>query len=182
MQKQLNYYEFKEKQKQNANDIIFVLDNFEHDENIGSAFRLADAFNIKKIIIISTKDIDAKKLQKTARNCEQHISYSIYNNSTDALTEINNLGFTPINIEITSTSKPLRETNFANYKKIALIVGNEKNGVSDEILEKVPLSYHIDMYGNNSSMNVATSLAIATYKVSEDLLSKKIKRGNSKNE
>ena len=177
MQKQLNYYEFKEKQKQNANDIIFVLDNFEHDENIGSAFRLADAFNIKKIIIISTKDIDAKKLQKTARNCEQHISYSIYNNSTDALTEINNLGFTPINIEITSTSKPLRETNFAAYKKIALILGNEKHGVSDDILEKVPLSSHIEMYGNNSSMNVATSLAIATYKVSEDLLSKKNQKG-----
>ena len=44
--------------------------------------------------------------------------------------------------------------------------------ICDDILEKVPLSYHIDMYGKNSSMNVATSLAIATYKVSEDLLSK----------
>lgn len=175
MQKQLNHYEFKEKQKQNANNIIFVLENFEHTENIGSAFRLADAFNIEKIIIICNRDIDLKRIQKTSRNCEKYVPYSIYNNSADALNEIYNIGYTPVNIEITSTSKPLREENFAKIKKVALIVGNEKKGISNEILEKVPLSYHIDMYGNNSSMNVSTSLAIAAYKVSEDLLMEKCK-------
>ena len=170
MQKQLNHYEFKQIQKQNLNDIIFILDNFEHEENIGSAFRLADAFNIKKIIIISDKSLDIKKLQKTARNCDQNIPYSVFLNVQEALNEIYEAGYTPVNIEITSTSKPLREINFAEFNKVALILGNEKHGVSSEILEKVPLSCHIEMYGNNSSMNVATSLAIASYKVSEDLL------------
>lgn len=181
MQKQLNHYEFKEKQNHNCNDIIFVLDNFEHEENIGSAFRLADAFNIKKIIIISNKEVDTKKIQKTARNCEQYIPFSIHKYSRDALDEIHKMNFIPVNIEITSTSKPLREINFAKIKKVALILGNEKHGVSDEILEQVPLSCHIEMYGNNSSMNVATSLAIATYKVSEDLLSKKNRKGINRN-
>lgn len=58
MQKQLSHHEFKTQQKENKNDIIFVLDNLEHDENIGSAFRLADAFNITKIIIIKNCEID----------------------------------------------------------------------------------------------------------------------------
>lgn len=35
MQKQLEHYEFKQIQKQNSNEIIFVLDNLEHEENIG---------------------------------------------------------------------------------------------------------------------------------------------------
>lgn len=170
MQKQLDYYEFKQSQKQISNDIIFVLDNLEHEENIGSAFRIADAFNIKKIIIINERKIELKKIQKTARNCEQYVHYSIYDNVKDALNEIKSLGYTPVNIEITSTSKPLRDIDFGELKKVALIVGNEKHGVCDEILQKVERSCHIEMYGNNSSMNVSSSLAIATYKVSEDLL------------
>lgn len=173
MQKQLSHHEFKTQQKENKNDIIFVLDNFEHDENIGSAFRLADAFNITKIIIIKNGEIDLKKLQKTARSCQKNVDYSIYDNTTSALNEIARLGYTPVNIEITSTSVALREIDFAKFGKVALIVGNERNGVSDEILQEVPLSCHIEMYGNNSSMNVSTSLAIATYKASEDLLNKK---------
>ena len=98
MQKQLTHYEFKQMQKSNKNDIIFVLDNLEHDENIGSAFRIADAFNITKIIIIKNGEIDLKKLQKTARSCQKNVDYSIYDNATDALNEITTLGFTPINI------------------------------------------------------------------------------------
>lgn len=170
MQKQLEHYEFKEIQKQNSNDIIFVLDNLEHEENIGSAFRLADAFNIKKIIIISSKNLELKKIQKTARNCEKTIAYSVCQTPEEALKEIQELDFTPVNVEITSTSRPLRDFDFSKLKKVALIVGNEKSGVDERLLKEVPLSCHIEMYGNNSSMNVSTSLAIATYKVSEDLL------------
>lgn len=176
MQKQLNHEEFKRKQNHNKNDIIFVLDNLEHSENIGSAFRIADAFNIKKIIIINKNELDYKKIEKTARNCEKTIPYSIYDNENKALNELKELDYTPINIEITSTSKPLRDVNFANLKRVALIVGNERNGIRDEILKQVPFSCHIEMYGNNSSMNVATSLAIAAYKVSEDLIINKKKR------
>lgn len=170
MQKQLGHYEFKKIQKQNSNEIIFILDNLEHEENIGSAFRLADAFNIEKIIIINSRALDFKKIRKTARNCEQIISYSIYQNIEEALKEIKDLNYTPVNIEITSTSKPLRDVDFSKLKRVALIVGNEKCGVDNKFLQEVPLSCHIEMYGNNSSMNVSTSLAITTYKVSEDLL------------
>ena len=170
MQQQLNYYEFKSMQIHNRNDIIFVLDNLEHEENIGSAFRIADAFNIKKIIIINDKNLCPKKIQKTARNCEEYIDYIIFESSKEALKEIQRLGYTPVNIEITSTSKPLRDIDFGELKKVALIVGNEKHGICDEILREVDFSCHIEMYGNNSSMNVSCSLAIAAYKVSEDLL------------
>ena len=175
MQKQLDHKEFKEKQIINNNDIIIVLENLEHYENIGSAFRLADAFNINGIIIITKNELDWKKISKTARNCETYIPYTVYNNVNDALLFLKQNSYMPINIEITSTSKPLRDVNFSKYGKVALIVGNEKSGISDEMLNKVPTSCHIEMYGNNSSMNVSTALAIALYKSSEDF-SHKIKK------
>ena len=170
MQKQLNHQEFKLRQEKNKNNIIVVLENLEHAENIGSAFRLADAFNIEGIVIIANENLDWRKIEKTARNCENSVHYCICKNADEALTFISKKNYKPINIEITSESKPLRKVDFAKLGNVALIVGNERTGVSDEMLEKVPNSCHIEMYGNNSSMNVSTALAIALYKVSEDML------------
>ena len=172
MQTQLNHQEFKARQHSRSNKIIFILENLEHMENIGSAFRLADAFNIEKIVIISKNDINMQKIKKTARNCEKTVSFVIYHTIDEALAEIKKYGYLPINVEITSSSVPLRECQSNNAEGVALIVGNENYGISEEMLAKVPRSTHIEMYGNNSSMNVIMALAIATYKFSEDLLEK----------
>ena len=151
MQKQLTHIEFKKMQKNNSNNIIFVLDNLEHYENIGSAFRIADAFNIDKIFIVAKDELNWRKIEKTARKCEKNINYELFNSVEDVLSKLNGIGYTPINIEITTNSKPLRDVDFSCFQKVVIIVGNERTGVSDEFLQKVPLSYHIEMYGNNSS-------------------------------
>lgn len=46
--KQLMHKEFKQRQNKANLNIGLILENIEHDENIGSAFRLADAFCVKK--------------------------------------------------------------------------------------------------------------------------------------
>ncbi|HIT16965.1 MAG TPA: hypothetical protein IAD04_01115 [Candidatus Caccosoma faecigallinarum] len=43
-----------------------ILENLEHNENIGSAFRLADAFNVKKIYIVTDRELNFRKIEKTA--------------------------------------------------------------------------------------------------------------------
>ncbi len=169
MQKQLNYYECKKSQPMQKNNIIFVLENLEHAENIGHAFRLADGFNIEKIILVQSEPVNIAKIKKTARNADKVVPYSVVSSAEEAINELKKLGYTPINIETTSTSVPLRDFNFASYKKIALVVGNERTGVSEQMLNIVPLSAHIQMYGVGSSLNVATALAIATYHVTEQL-------------
>ena len=116
MQTQLNHAEFKQIQKQHKNPILFVLENLEHMENIGFAFRIADGFNIDGIIIIANEEISLQKIQKTARNCEKNIPYTIVSNCREALSIVQKNGYTPLNIEITSTSKPLRELSFVDKK------------------------------------------------------------------
>ena len=67
--KQLTHKEFKQRQIKANLNIGLILENIEHDENIGSAFRLADAFCVKKIFIVSNRQFNVKKIEKTARNC-----------------------------------------------------------------------------------------------------------------
>lgn len=64
--KQLTYSEFNENQKKFQPNIVLILENLEHNENIGSAFRLADAFNVKKIYIVTDRELNFRKIEKTA--------------------------------------------------------------------------------------------------------------------
>ena len=82
MSKQLDHYEFKKIQKKFQSNIILILENLEHEENIGSAFRLADAFNVNKIIIVTKRPLDSKKIEKTARGCQSLVPYEISDSIT----------------------------------------------------------------------------------------------------
>ena len=170
MSYQLSHSEFKEKQTKHDNNIVFVLENFEHIENIGSAFRLADAFNIKKIFIVSNTEINMNKIKKTSRNTEKYVPFEIVTTIEIALEKIKDMNYSPFCVEICSDSEPLRKIDFSKFFGVALILGNENFGVSEEALKLIDKKVHIDMYGNNSSMNVSIALAITVYKVSEDKL------------
>ena len=155
MTHQLDHYAFKKKQIKFNSDIIIILENLEHSENIGSAFRLADAFNVNNILIVT-------------RNCEQTKPYNVLSSIEQAIKIVEDEGYVPVCLEICDDSFSLSNKNFADFGKVAIIVGNERNGVSEKALELSKLHTHIDMFGNNSSMNVANALAIALYKISQD--------------
>ena len=168
MSKQLNHEEFKKIQKRFDPKTVLILENLEHDENIGSAFRLADAFNVSKIYIITDKILETKRVEKTARNCSKTIPYEIISSTDKAIKDVRKDNYTPICVEICDDSVPLRDCNFGNFEKVALLVGNERHGVSDLALNESDFSVHIDMFGVNSSLNVSTALGIALYKCVED--------------
>jgi tRNA G18 (ribose-2'-O)-methylase SpoU len=168
--KQLNHDECKVLHKNFRPNIIFVLENFEHEENIGSAFRLADAFNIDSIIIVSDGQLMQKKIDKTARSCNQYVKHVVVPKIEYALEIVKAKGYTPYCVDYTTESRPIRDVDFAAHKGVALIMGNEKYGVSQSTLDMCSRSVHIEMFGNNTSMNVASALAIVAYKASEDIL------------
>ena len=178
MNRQLSHKEYEHEYKKH--NLIVVLDNLEHLENIGSAFRLGDAFCVSQIIILDDKLVflenNAKqnfaKIDKTARNCMNYVDYKIMpTKSFVELAKNNKLNL--IALEITNSSKAIEEVHFLGNDNLTLIIGNEKTGVQEELLKEVKSSVHINMFGNNSSLNVANALAIALYKISSDLNNKK---------
>jgi tRNA G18 (ribose-2'-O)-methylase SpoU len=73
-------------------------------------------------------------------------------------------------LEITSDSIALDTLNLRSDSKILLIVGNERHGISQIVLDMVPTKVHISMFGSNSSMNVSQATGIALYEFSKTLL------------
>ncbi len=139
--------------------------------NVGSLFRVADALGIEKLYLTGTTATPPKyKIRKAARASDKHIDYAYYESATELLNTLKSSGTQIICLEITASSIDIRDfklptdtSNKAN--KLCLVIGSENEGVATELLSLADQTVHIPMYGENSSMNVATSCAIALYEL-----------------
>ncbi|MCB7480222.1 TrmH family RNA methyltransferase [Christiangramia sediminis] len=148
--------------------IILLLDNILGEANLGSMFRLADAFGIQKIIFCGSEpNLKSNRLKRTARNTYKTVDSEFKEDPTEAIKELKIKGFRSLAIEITSSSKAVENISLENNEKILLVAGNERHGISDEALKLCDDCYHIEMFGENSSMNVAQSVGIALYEITK---------------
>ncbi|AVR46407.1 RNA methyltransferase [Christiangramia fulva] len=146
--------------------LILVADNIIGEANIGSLFRLSDAFGIEKIVFCETEpNMNSNRLKKTARNTYTSVNYEFRKSTVHYIQQKKEEGFTVISLEIASNSKDLRQFQYSASEKILLVAGNERNGISEEILKLSDKIFHIEMFGDNSSMNVAQSVGIAFYEI-----------------
>jgi tRNA G18 (ribose-2'-O)-methylase SpoU len=152
--------------------ITVICDEVYFQDNIGSIFRICDAFGVEKIIFTGENFVfSERKINKTSRSTHKKINYEIIKNKNALLNHVKNLNAEIVIIEITSTSKPIATLEIETSKPILIIIGNEIHGVSRELLSIAKNSYHINMYGKNSSMNVVQSLTIGLYEITKKLSS-----------
>lgn len=168
MSKQLSHEEHLSAQQKFP--VVVLADNMMGEANIGSLFRLADAFSIEKIIFCGTPvNLNSNRLKRTARATVANVEFEHYDNAPGALEKYSSRGYTPYALEITDDSIPLDTLNFEKEEKILLIAGNERHGISQQLLGKIKMRIHIRMFGRNSSMNVAQATGIALYEISKTL-------------
>jgi tRNA G18 (ribose-2'-O)-methylase SpoU len=166
--KQLNHYNSTFSKKQFP--ITLVCDNVTNAPNIGSLFRIADAFGIEKLILCGQNIQLGRKMTKTSRATEKVVNHKI---SASALSVVENLKkseYQIISLEITDKSQPIHTSHFSKEKPIVLIIGDENFGVSEAILKISDQIVHIDMFGQNSSMNVVQATNIALYEMTKQFI------------
>lgn len=151
--------------------ITLVCDNIYFQQNIGSLFRIGEAFGIEKIIFLG-KDIplNPRKINKTSRNTHLHLPHLIFEEENTLIEHLKEQNYEIIALEIASNSKALKDVLLPTNKKIALIIGSEINGVSEELLALSNQIVHINMFGKNSSMNVVQAASIALYEFTSKLI------------
>lgn len=144
--------------------ITLVCDHIYFQQNIGSLFRIAEAFGVANILFFG-KDIPLtpRKINKTSRSTHLHVPHTVIEEAADLKTYLIENNFEIIALEIASNSKPLKEVILPENKKIALVLGSEINGISEELLALSHQIVHINMFGKNSSMNVVQAASIALY-------------------
>jgi len=149
--------------------IVLVADQVVSPTNVGSLLRLADAFGIEKLILGGPPIELNRKVWNTSRVTEKVVAFEQTIDTLFELQKLRSEGYLLMGLEITSTSTPLTKIEFKKSQKIALVVGAERYGISENILNILDDCYHIEMYGQNSSMNVAQATSIALYELTKKL-------------
>ena len=147
--------------------ITLVCDNISNAPNIGSLFRTADTFGVEKLMLCGENISLGRKTSKTSRATEQVINYEIVDDASQYITNLKKSDYTIVSLEITNDSIPLHSFNFNLEKPIVLCLGDENFGISEDILKRSDAVLHIDMFGQNSSMNVVQAATIALYEITK---------------
>ncbi len=162
--KQLSHSEYESKSQHK--EIIVACDDVKGPANIGALFRICDAFGINKIIFNSPINITSPRLKKTARNTEKNTPYESKEAFIPYIANLKATGYCVIAVELTSKSISVDQWKSPSNKMV-VILGNEATGVSEEILGMADDTIHISMFGENSSLNVATAAGIVLHEISK---------------
>ena len=150
--------------KKSTDEIIVICHNIRSAFNVGSIFRTADGAGVDKIILGGySAHPPHPKLIKTALGAEEVVPYERVWQTWRAIEDLKKRGYYIVALEKTN-----RAENIFNFKPkfpLALIVGNEKRGLSKEILRRCDEIVFIPMRGQKESLNVAVAFGIAAYTI-----------------
>ncbi len=150
------------------NDIYIILDDVLDTYNIGSVFRLADAVAAKKLILCKGSETPPNhRIKKASINTTEIVDWEYFENTVDAISDLRSKinGIQIVAVELAEGSVPY--DTFTYNLPVALIVGHETNGVSEDVLKLCDAIVELPMFGINISLNVMVSLAIVLYQVIE---------------
>lgn len=125
--------------------------------NISQIARTASACAVKKMIICG----NASLISKIARDATSALSVSTHRSLKPVLKKLKQEGYHIVGIEQTSNSKNIH--HFVFKRRMVLVIGNERLGISDEILEQLDDVIEIPVWGLPHSYNAASAANMALY-------------------
>jgi len=146
-----------------------ILPDIRSCHNVGAMFRTADAFGVDMIYLTGYTPCPPKpQIDKVSLGAETWVPWKHYQNLKRLIGELKKKKVFIVGLEKTETSSEISnkietEIKIDNEKDIALIVGNEVDGIKPEILKLCNLVVHIPMYGKKESLNVSIAAGIAMY-------------------
>nr|WP_314493387.1 RNA methyltransferase [uncultured Chryseobacterium sp.] len=150
--------------------LVVVLDNIRSMHNVGATFRTADAFLIQKIILCGiTPQPPHREIHKAALGATESVDWNYVENISDAVKELKDAGFEVVGIEQTTNSTMITDFSIDKTKKYAVILGNEVEGISDEVLQDINSFIEIPQLGTKHSLNVSVCGGIVMWEFAKAL-------------
>lgn len=165
--------EQKEEKIDYKEDIIVVLDNVQDPGNIGTILRTVDSIGLKQIIVSKNSgDVYNPKVVRSTMGAILRVNVIESENLVETLKTIKKHKF-----EVVATSLQTNDSIYdIDYNKKVIVIGNEANGVSKEVLDLADKKVKIQMLGRTESLNAAVATGIITYEyVRQKVTKNKIK-------
>jgi tRNA G18 (ribose-2'-O)-methylase SpoU len=147
-------------------EFYLILPNIRSCHNVGAMFRTADATSVDQIFLVGYTPVPPRpEIDKVALGAETWMKWKQYKNLKILIKNLKKKGVQIVALEKTAQSTDIGKTDFSF--PLALIVGNEVDGVSLDILELCDSVVHIPMLGKKESLNVSIAAGIAMYTIGQ---------------
>ncbi len=143
-----------------SQELFLILDNVQDPGNIGTILRTVDSLNLKQIIVQKgTCDIYNPKVVRSTMGAIFRVKVIEFDNICDIINKLKEN-----NIKILATSLESSQSIYnTEFNRSAIIIGNEANGVSKNVLELSDQNIKIPMLGKTESLNAAVATGIVLY-------------------
>ncbi len=125
--------------------------------NVSSIARTASACAVERLILIG----NASLISKIARDSVLKLDVSIHRTLPPVLQKLRSEGYRLVGLEQTTNSTSLHDYEFS--QRTALIVGNERTGLTQDVLDILDDVVEIPVYGLPHSFNAATAASMTIY-------------------
>lgn len=142
--------------------VVTVLENIRSLYNVGSMFRTADAARIAYMYLCGyTPHPPRKEIEKTALGSTESVPWEHSTKPAAVIRMLKNQGFTIAALEHTTTSISYHTYEYSY--PLCIVVGNEVEGISNEVISLCDVALEIPMFGIKHSLNVAVAYGIVVY-------------------
>lgn len=144
--------------------LTVVLDNVRSQNNIGSVFRTADAFRVERICLCGICSTPPHRdIHKTALGAEESVDWTYCEETATCVRQLKAQGYKVYAIEQVDDSIKLNTLPARLGERVAIIFGNEVEGVQEELLPLCDGSIEIPQCGTKHSLNVSCAAAIVLW-------------------
>ena len=158
-------------------EIIVIAHNIRSTHNVGAIFRTAEGFGVKKIILSGYTPYPkisndsrlphialklTSQIHKTALGAEESVPFEY--KEEPPINALKHEGYRIVGLEQDERSIPM--SSYTAPEKVVLVLGEEVEGISAELLEQCEDIIEIPMVGKKESFNVSVAAGIALYQLS----------------
>ncbi|MBP1531164.1 MAG: RNA methyltransferase [Bacteroidaceae bacterium] len=165
-----------EYRESNKTPLVVVLDHVRSLYNVGSVFRTADAFRLQGVSLCGiTACPPHPEIHKTALGAEDSVEWQYFEQTEECVRCLKDQGYMVLAVEQCENSTMLSTLHLSplasRLNKVAIVLGNEVNGVQQSVIDLCDGCLEIPQYGTKHSMNVSVTAGIVIWElVKEHLL------------
>lgn len=155
--------------------VVPVLEDLYDRGNVSAVLRSAEAFGLGQVHLIQ-KGEKFKESQRTTAGADKWVEVTQWKSTPECVSNLKKQGFQIAATHLSPKSIPISEIDFT--KPTALVLGNEKEGISAEMQALADYSVIIPMYGFVQSFNISVAASLCFYHLTQDRLRKQGKIGD----
>lgn len=138
-----------------------VLENIHDPHNVSAIFRSCDAVGVSQVDLLYTLEKFPKISSVSSASSKKWVKQRKFDNTKLCLDTLRKEGFKIYGSILSENAEDIYNLDFT--EKIAIVMGNEHRGISDEMIEGVDKHIYIPMRGMIQSLNVSVATAVILY-------------------